>query len=376
MANEIESIIEFGTGKEFLEINNSVGQRWYLPYKKTRKFLSLFRPSSAIGKVVRFFIPIIKCNHALLSALKMKRVKLSLATDIRKRIEEAFNEKNLEFAFFCGSPGRHRKTTIMIRNSQVVLGYCKATCDKEIAELFKKEKEALSFLHKKGIKGVPTILYSNGIKELPGIWLHIQTTTYSQGKGKPNIYSRQVVEFIHDIQTRTGIVCNYEESDYSYAIASLKKNYSKHLEPELQSSVASCIKDIECFLKSENRIYNFSHGDFTPWNCLISNDGLFTFDFEYCHKSYTPYYDFFHFYTQSSIYDNFWDDEKIYEGYKRLQSNLLDKYIPIELSDIYYKCYLLGIIEFYLSRDNGILNNRIKESIKIWVSIIKRINNG
>ena len=43
-------------------------------------------------------------------------------------------------------------------------------------------------------------------------------------------------------------------------------------------------------------------------------------------------------------------------------------------SDFYYTCYLLTVMAFYLKRDNGFLNERIKSCFKIWIELIKKIN--
>ena len=49
---------------------------------------------------------------------------------------------------------------------------------------------------------------------------------------------------------------------------------------------------------------------------------LFVFDFEYAKMTYPPYLDWFHFFTQTSIFEQGMDAEKIFEAYKRSKSSI------------------------------------------------------
>ena len=70
-----------------------------------------------------------------------------------------FQEPDLEFSVFCGTPSVHRKITMQISCGSRILGYCKATESEEIAALFRGEAEMLNDLHRKGIQDVPECLF-------------------------------------------------------------------------------------------------------------------------------------------------------------------------------------------------------------------------
>lgn len=113
-----------------------------------------------------------------------------------------------------------------------------------------------------------------------------------------------------------------------------------------------------------------SHGDLTPWNSFIVQDKFFAFDLEYFKCSYTPFHDLFHFFTQEMLYNKYANAEKIYLKYKGIRKLFFK---DTDKADLFYLSYLLMIFEFYLNRDNGILNERIKECMGTWATLIKYI---
>ena len=110
------------------------------------------------------------------------------------------------------------------------------------------------------------------------------------------------------------------------------------------------------------------HGDLTPWNSFITEGHFYAFDLEYFGQSYTPWCDYFHFYTQDMLYNNANADAKqIYHQYVKLRSNELS---ILNTPDFLYLAYLLVIADFYLNRDNGILNERIEQCFNVWSELI------
>lgn len=68
------------------------------------------------------------------------------------------------------------------------------------------------------------------------------------------------------------------------------------------------------------------------------------------------------------LYNAYADAEQIYHQYQEIRQNVLAK---IQEHNILYLSYLLIITDFYLNRDNGILNNRLDKCFKIWSQLIK-----
>ena len=371
----IENLVEFGKGEYFLEVNNNVGQRWYFPYKNIKGYLSIFRPSSLAGKIIRSTLPLTKHLAPVHSFLKMKRVRLCMFKEIEEKISHALNHKEWGYAIFCGSPGKHQKATVLVRNKYKILGYCKISDNEEIIKIFKKEKDILDYLYNNNVDMIPKVLLCDKIDGKSDTWLYIQSTKEKQKICSPTIYSKEIYDFIEDIGEKTELTLNYEDTEYSIAIDSLKNSHLTLFDKTSRNTLLRAINEVESKLKKGKNRYTFAHGDFTPWNCFVVDYKLFAFDFEYSQKTYPQYYDLLHFFTQSEIYDKSRNEEQIYEEYKEMKKRIFNRYIPVEECDFYYKCYLLGIIEFYLKRDNGALNNRIEHCFRIWIGLIDRIDN-
>ena len=51
----LDAICKKGQGEKYVELQNSVGQRWYIPLRNSSVHLSLFQPSSIQGKIVAYY---------------------------------------------------------------------------------------------------------------------------------------------------------------------------------------------------------------------------------------------------------------------------------------------------------------------------------
>ncbi len=371
-----EDIAVFGKGEYFLEVNNSVGQKWYLPYKNIRKYRSMFRPSSFAGKLAYHALPFIKHARFILPYLKMRRVRLELKESITEKIADSLHGQNFTFAIFCGSPGRHQKLTLMIRTEGRIAGYCKISDNPDVVDIFRREKDALLYLGKMNVGMVPRVMMFCRTDEVSDTWMYMQSTGQEENAVYPTINNKEIFDYIADIQKKCISTDTYHDTEYFNDICRLKGLYPSHLDSKACAILKLCIDEIETELEKGKGLFTFAHGDFTPWNCFLTSRGVFAFDFEYCRMQYPVLYDIFHFFTQSCIYDRNMNCETIYKEYRALKTKTLSRYIETEECDFYYRCYLLGIIGFYLSRDNGILNKRLEECFKIWIGLINNITNG
>lgn len=365
----INKIFGFTDGVKFWIIHNTVGQKWILPQKKIKYFLILFQPSSIKGKVVAKLLPYLSLIPFLASRIKAKSVLVELNSSMKKAICESFGITNFEYGVFCGSPGKHQKITFMINQGKKCLGYCKVTDNQEVFNLFQKESADLLYLKSKGLSYIPEILFVNEIKDLPGIFLLAQTTKREGVIRTATINDSCVFDFVSQMHNLTKTKMSYAESNFSQSVNTLKGFF--HLfKTEEQQDIFHAINEIEKELINSS-YYSAYHGDFTPWNSYIINKKLFVFDFEYFQKYTIPYMDYFHFFTQACIYNEYMDAEAIFGKYLTNKGMIQ---CQIEKADFYYTCYLITVMAFYLKRDNGFLNERIESCFKTWIKLIKKIN--
>jgi hypothetical protein len=101
---------------------------------------------------------------------------------------------------------------------------------------------------------------------------------------------------------------------------------------------------------------------------FVEKGALFVFDWEYAKRTFPPFLDAFHFFTQVCIFEQHKNAEEIMTTY-RSNRNIFAKYF--DNPDFSYQCYLLGIISFYLDRDKRQVSGSIKKSLDIWIHLIK-----
>lgn len=367
----INTIFKFTSGLLFWEIHNTVGQSWIFPQRRAKRFLSLFQPSSTKGKIVAAVLPYLRFMPFLASRINARAVKVTLNPVIKKTICKSFGITDFEYGVFCGSPGRHQKITLMINQGRNCLGYCKITDNPEVFSIFRNESGDLSYLKSKGIQSVPDVLFVDGIDELPGFYLFVQTTKRNGVVRTAAIDDGCVFDFVSQMHELTQNRMSYAESDFAQSVNVLK-NYIHLFKTDAQKDILHAVVEVEKMLV-EPCSYSASHGDFTPWNCYVINEKLFVFDFEYFQKYTIPYIDYFHFFTQSCIYNEYMEADAIWKKYMENREMIQNR---IDNADFYYTCYLLNIMAFYLKRDDGFLNERIESCFNTWIELLKKTAYG
>lgn len=363
------AICEKGKGDKYVELQNSVGQRWYIPLRNSSVHLSLFQPSSAQGKIVACLFGIIKHFPILLNLIHAKIVRLQFTKEFQGFIEDIFKSNHCTFGVFCGSPGYHQKPTLLISNGNHILGYCKLTDNEYIKNLFYNESKNLTYLHSKDVKNVPTPLFCGYLPFRQSVCAFIQTTCREKKIKLATYTSQKLLDFIKDANLKTKVSISFYDSDFSKSLGKLEEHLFLLTDINMQNTLKNGIKVVNANQDSF-KYFCAAHGDLTPWNSFITKDVFFVFDLEYFKKSYTPWYDFFHFFTQEMLYNKYANSGQIYLKYKSMRSYLWENQ---NNANLLYLSYLLMIFNFYLNRDNGILNERIKECMEIWASLINHI---
>ncbi len=371
--NLINYIVKFGTGDKYIKLSNIVGQCWYFPYSHTRNYMSLFQPSSLKGAIVALILPYIKFCSWILPFVRAEIVRLKVDDDFISILEKSFNCQDIACSFFCGSPGKHQKPTLLVASKHRCVGYCKISDRAEVIDIFKKEKKTLDSLQVMGVRNIPNVNYCAQWDKNPSMWIFVQSTQRNDRVKVARIEDREVWDFVSEMYEKTKIETLLEETDFGKALNNLESLLPLLADGELIDVVRKNIVEVQKELAGERCAYTASHGDLTPWNSFIVDNHLYAFDFEYFKATYPPFVDYFHFFTQSLIYDYYATADKIWSKYQELKHSVFNK---IDNCDFLYKCYLLTIIEFYLNRDNGILNSRLEESFKIWIELLIKIKNN
>ncbi|GHT44650.1 hypothetical protein FACS189438_3040 [Bacteroidia bacterium] len=366
--NELKNyLFDLKAGHTFYEITNSVGQQWLIPQAYISVALDMFQPSTDKGKLVKLFFPYLSRIGYARNRLGIKKIQLKLNQSLKNLIRNVFRNDDFEYSIFCGSPGIHQKITIQISTGEIILGYCKVTNQEEIGKIFECEHETLDYLHNVGIVRVPECLFCGSLQD--DIHVFIQSTaktskSISHCKNEVLLWS-----FLEDCNTKSSVECDFKTTDYYRDIVELTSLLSL-CNPDRSEVVLQTIDEVKAYF-ADKKTFSAYHGDFTPWNTFIEDNKLFAFDLEYFKKTYPPFLDYFHYYTQTAFYDTQWDDIRIYETFLQKESEIRKR---IDNPHLYYKAYILIVICFYLCRD-GQFNSIITRQYRIWINLLIWLNN-
>lgn len=364
----LNKILKVGTGSRYVMLENTVGQRWFFPFKNMRAYMSLFQPSSLKGTIVAQLLPLLKYFPRLIRLVKAQIVLLDFDMRFIDVMENVLNKPDITCSVFCGSPGHHMKPTLLLLSEGSCVGYCKLSDDVDVVELFKKEKSTLEYLNKLGVRHIPRIVYCAPWCDDEKLWLMVQTTERKNNVKVAKPTDPMVMDFVLQMMKATRQKLRFEDTEYAQTLRNLESLLPLLNNKKRERIVLDNIYMVRDKLLDGEHNYCAFHGDFTPWNSFIVEGHLYAFDFEYFKRSYPLFADYFHFFTQSQIYDSYATGEQIVSNYHRIKKKLL-----IDDADFLYRCYILAIMEFYLNRDHGYLNERIEGIFGIWSYLLMNI---
>ncbi len=357
----LNKIITNNHCKEFLRFGNADGKQWVVPVKNMRVALSLYQPSGVKGKLVKTLLPFLYWLSPVRKAIKAESLNSTLQDELKKILEEIFGE-NIEFSIFEGTPCVHQKITIQVSRGKEILGYCKASDNKEILSLFEKESTLLRKLEQKGVTGIPRALFCGTLSN--GLHIFVQSTTKTTRSKVVHQWSALQEKFLATLHEKTKQTILFEKSDYYKTLTALQEHLDwlpASIDRVVITTAIAGVKE-----KYHDHVVEFSafHGDFTPWNMFVEKNELFVFDFEYAALTYPAGLDRYHFELQTANFEKkMTAEEQIFY----LQScEWVDKEKLV--------MYLLSIITQYTLREKGKYATQLEQIFVLWVKIIKHTN--
>ena len=347
----------------FYRIKNNDGKVWLMPVSGLRTAMSLYQPSGRNGKLFKQWFPWLHRLPILKQRLHIETLRCGMNKVMYDKLCQLYRTDRLEFAVFCGTPCVHQKLTIQLSSGDCILGYCKVTDSKEVAELFRRENIILGKLDKDGLLNVPKILYVGEWQN--GVHMLLQTTQKTNRSQVIHEWGQLHDDFLRDMAAKTKQCLFFEETDYCRTLNEL----SSHLDwlPTDVDKVLVRKALVKVFKKNEHKMveYGAYHADFTPWNMFEEQGKLFVFDWEYSQMTYPPMLDRYHFFTQTAIFEKHWQAKEIMEYTQSAEGNWIDA--------IAYKLYLLDVIARFTIREKGNISGDVAHSMNIWIELLKRL---
>lgn len=355
---------------EYISIKNSDGKEWVLPSDYLEIGLNIYQASSKKGLLLKKYLPTVMRIPVVSSTakkiLRISDVSLTITDPIIEKVKEVFDVSDPTFAYFAGTPSKHRKGTLQVSKGDKLLGYVKITESKEIAEIFYKEQEYLEWLKVHGLENIPTCLFCGRIYNS---YIFIQDTIKTQNSIMLHDLGTVQLAFLKSLYMCTKTICSYDESEYSVSLCRLKQNKGLIFKYDVSCRhFEKGIDYVESALRGK-REFSAYHGDFTPWNSFQENGQLYVFDFEYAKKTYPPYIDVFHYFTQSCIFEKNLDADQIFQIFIDEKSKKLFGEL-FEQPNVSYLEYLYSIISFYIDRDGGSMKIDDIRNLNVWLRLI------
>ncbi|MCD8155625.1 MAG: phosphotransferase [Clostridiales bacterium] len=367
MLNIINQIVKDDQqGELYFDIYNAKGKEWLIPRQGYKTGLSIYQPTAFKGRIFKKLFVVIVRSNFLMKILNVRSRSIRYVPGIACVLKEYFGS-DYQTSLFGGTPCVHQKTVIQVYRKKRILAYCKIAVSEEIGKIFDLECENLSYLRRKGIENVPEVLFRENTGDFK---LFCQSSVKGIGSQSPTKLTEVHYVFLEDLYNKTAIFEQFEKTDYASMLASLERNLIK-LPMKDRDIIVKAIDEVRAHYAGKCVNFCFYHGDFTPWNMAVENGRLKAFDFEYAKKSYPKYLDMIHFFMQTEIFVKHNNEDRICDDFRKLQTKFLNE----KEKRHYMMCYLLEIINLYLSRTdeedqdeqkNTSLRKGVLERISRW----------
>lgn len=353
-------------GEKYYLIDNG-NKTWIIPEKNMKYGFGILQASNFKAKLVKIFFPVLRDVIPARKICKCTPKYLKINDGIKDIIEKYCKDK-YECSVYYGNlkeSVQNHKAVIQVFNKDKTFFYMKISEEKTVKDSFEKELTALKFLKGKNVRNIPAGI---GIAK-KGSWdIFIQENVAEDNRSCYQFLDKHW-RFIADMYEKTKVKISFENSDMYEPVMFLKHCVKEETLFGEEDSIMYAIRKTESFLKNSDFYYSFAHGDFTPKNTCIKNKEVYAFDFEYCIKTATPFFDFFHYICQKSIMFNDMNIQETFRVYKKYKSKL---YNYCNTPNMLFVSYLLYIIVFYLKRDDKNTDTR-KGQLKFRIELIKKL---
>ncbi|MFR9567909.1 MAG: phosphotransferase [Rikenellaceae bacterium] len=356
--------VQSAASGRYLRFSNADGKVWIVPLKGMRTALNLYQPSSRNGLLVKLLLPYLYWLLIVRRVVGAQRVDVALEPEFERRLQSVLNRKEFDFSIFEGTPSVHQKVTIQLSTGAKILGYCKVSNNPDVVQLFDGEAKILSDLQSRGIENIPRVLYCGAISKGNADSIFVQSTIKTNSSEVVHRWRAEHSEFLGQLQQRTAHKILFAESDFASSLR-LLDGYLDRFEVGSRATLARALERVRDHFGSGEVSFSAYHADFTPWNILFERGKIFVFDFEYASMSYPPQLDWYHFFTQTAIFERHLTAEAIVAEFRERQSGR---------SEMLFSAYLLDIISRYAAREGGEIGKATETQIKFWIEILGMLN--
>ena len=350
--------------------------RWLLPVDNRNVMLSslaLYQPSLHRAKIM-------KQMAQSLVGIGLGRLILRSSLNLTisdSEVRKIFKKDTLSYAFFCGTPGCHRKTTVQVMEPDGnILGYLKIGDSGRVKDLLKNEAGILQYLEANQIlqDQVPHPLFEGVINGRTVLAVDTVKSRESEYEGR---LLPAHLGFLVELMRETSKVKKYRESAFRSALHKRTAAAEHYLDRETATLFKRVLSALDHGLGRLDLPFGVCHRDFTAWNTFFHRNRLFVFDWEYAKTDYPPCIDLLHFILQDGILVRHLDAPDLYsridEHKELIQLYCAALFITDAWVELLCLAYLLDISLLYCEREQLLLSEDTKKLIAIWSAFMELI---
>ena len=317
--------------------NKDQSIRWIWPAtNKKPLFLKLYTSSSLKSKL---FVTIVR----LIFLLKLQHLFAKKAIASFDLFPSENNiDSSREWAMFTGTKGPNRKLIIAGPDFNNTFTYTKIAIGENALPLIQNEKKATEKLARYNLRytSLPLVMSHSSN--------HIQLSDVSNGKRSTKLgisHIHSLVEIAQQTKDK-----NILRNIPSYKVAIDKHRWiNANADPRLPQAMLRKMQWLISSIDETSEIETATaHGDFTPWNCFVTEDQLSLYDLEMVMDKMPLGYDAFHFVIQNGILVK-------RASWKSISQEIIDVVCPAifggneEKTRQYLKLYLLLNTTYYIN---------------------------
>lgn len=261
---------------------------WVIPISGGRPSvaaMAMFQPVSLAAKLGKAGVTV-AARMAISFGWSSGRVNFAALPKLPGRPAGAIGQ----CAYFTGTAGPHRKTAIqLMRDDGHILGYAKVSRRSLVRPYLAREAEMLRRVGALGLAtaNVPAVLgFDPGCETRPTIL--VTDSRKSIGAASPAVPGVRHRLFLQELAARTGSV-GAGLAFETIAELAVDQRLPEAWRTRLLAGLAASGPFMEQLPVA------LAHGDFTPWNSVVQEDGLYVFDWEYAAENWPLGYDLVHY---------------------------------------------------------------------------------
>jgi len=196
--------------------------------------------------------------------------------------------------------------------------------------------------------------------------LFVQSTVKSHQSRQVRCWGGLQEDFLNLLYEKTRRSVAFEKSDFAQSLICLE-SFLPCLGSDDTAIISDAIAAVRAAYGEGKHVFCAYHGDFTPWNMFVEQGRLFVFDFEYAGRTYPPFLDYFHFMTQTAVFERKLSAEQIISLWRDNRHAVMGEFPDLSLA---YRSYLLDIISKYIQREQGEMSPSLRERLGFWITLL------